>query len=206
MIVIGDVHGCYKTLMSLISKLPDSSELCFLGDLIDRGPDSKKVVEFVKSGDHKCVLGNHEDMALQAVDSTNDYAMSNWIMNGGDKALNSYGGVIDEDHLEWFASLPYKIEHDKFVMSHSNAAAAIKSHDAKTYTIWNRDFDVFLTDGRVNIFGHTPVNSPQIHKAFIMLDTGCVFGKILSAYDTETGTVYQQDNIERDQLKENHNG
>lgn len=196
MIVIGDVHGCYTTLMALIDKFPEEAELCFLGDLIDRGPDSKKVVEFVKGGGHKCVLGNHEDMALQATE--NDCAARNWMVNGGRQCLRSYDGAIDEDHLEWFASLPYKIHHDKYIMSHSNAAAAITKvgRDAKTYTIWNRDFDEFFTDGRINIFGHTPVPKPAVRDAFIMLDTGCVFGMELSAYDTGTGVIYQQPNIE----------
>jgi diadenosine tetraphosphatase ApaH/serine/threonine PP2A family protein phosphatase len=120
----------------------------------------------------------------------------NWIMNGGSAAIESYGGEIDKEHLDWFAQLPYKIEHENFVMSHSNYAAGIRAHDAKTYTIWNRDFDVFFNDGTINIFGHTPVEHPEIRESFIMLDTGCVFGKILSAYDTETGIIYQQDNIE----------
>lgn len=182
--------------MALVKQFPTDSELCFLGDLIDRGNDSKKVVDFVRDNGHLCVLGNHEDMALQSNDSTNGYAMDNWIMNGGGNALESYGGEMDKDHLDWFASLPYIIERDNFVMSHSNAAVGIKQHDAKTYTIWNRDFDEFFTDGRVNIFGHTPITEPSFNKAYIMLDTGCVFGYKLSAYDTETGTIYQQENIE----------
>ena len=195
MIVIGDVHGCYKTLVALIDKLPHT-DLCFLGDLIDRGNDSKKVVELVKDGGYKCVLGNHEDMALQATDSSNGYSFDNWIMNGGAKAIESYGGEVDKEHLEWFASLPYIIEDSNFVMSHSNAAVGLKMHDAKTYTIWNRDFHEFFTDGRVNIFGHTPVDEPVFKEAYIMLDTGCVFGYKLTAYDTETGAIYQQENVE----------
>ena len=63
MIIIGDVHGCYKTLIALIEKLPKDRNITFVGDLIDRGPGSKDVVEFVRKNNYRCVRGNHEDMA-----------------------------------------------------------------------------------------------------------------------------------------------
>ena len=195
MIVIGDVHGCYKTLMKLIDQLPAEEELCFLGDLIDRGPDSKKVIEFVMNGGHRCVLGNHEDMALQAYSGAankGDHAIYQWLMNGGNQCLESYNGKMPSDHLEWFAILPYKIEIEGFVMSHSNIAAEMRQVDAKTYTIWNRDLDEFLTDGRINVFGHTPEDKPIKGPGHIRIDTGCVFGQHLTGYCTETDSFYQQ--------------
>ena len=54
---IGDVHGEYRTLIRLAERLPEDSQLFFVGDLIDRGPDSSKVVDFVRKGNHQCVLG-----------------------------------------------------------------------------------------------------------------------------------------------------
>lgn len=58
MIVIGDVHGEYDMLMRLMDTLPHKN-IIFVGDLIDRGPDSSKVVSFVKDNGYKCVVGNH---------------------------------------------------------------------------------------------------------------------------------------------------
>lgn len=67
---IGDVHGCYETLIRLIDKLPnkEQSNLIFVGDLIDRGKDSAKALEFVRKGNYACVMGNHEKMFLEATD------------------------------------------------------------------------------------------------------------------------------------------
>ena len=96
MIIIGDVHGCYDTLVALLDKLPDD-DVCFVGDLIDRGPKSKDVVELVKNGDYFCVLGNHEDMAIdQTIRWKSEshhprYFQDMWLNNGGITAIESYG-------------------------------------------------------------------------------------------------------------------
>ena len=194
MIVIGDVHGCFNTLQKLLEQLPNGKELCFLGDLIDRGPDSKKVVQFVKDGGHFCVLGNHEDLALSAHDDP--LTTYNWLANGGTTALESYGGEIGPDHLTWFRTLPLTLAQGNFIMSHSNVAGQFGLVDDKNYILWNRELDIFLTDGRVNVFGHTPTESPVVGPGHVRIDTGCVFGKTLTAYDTDTGHFFQQPNAE----------
>ncbi len=81
MIAIGDVHGMFDLLLKLIDKLPKNNELCFLGDLIDRGPESKEVVDYVRDNNHLCVMGNHEDMMLDAF--THIESENIWIYNGG---------------------------------------------------------------------------------------------------------------------------
>ena len=67
-IVIGDVHGHYDGLMLLMETIAPSKgdEVYFLGDLIDRGPKSAQVVEFVRSNQYPCVMGNHEQMLLES--------------------------------------------------------------------------------------------------------------------------------------------
>ena len=62
--IIGDVHGEFDSLRLLTDKLPKDSNLIFVGDLVDRGKKSKEVVEFVKSNNYLCVLGNHEKMMI----------------------------------------------------------------------------------------------------------------------------------------------
>ena len=62
--IIGDVHGMYDALLALLKQIPKSSEVIFVGDLIDRGKDSKKVVELVKNN-YKAVLGTHEDAFIR---------------------------------------------------------------------------------------------------------------------------------------------
>ena len=140
-IIIADPHGCYKTLMALIAQLPAGVPITFAGDLIDRGPDSRKVIEFVKSGGYDCVQGNHEVMMVDELKFSKgkdgfEYPSVNgfrgiWTMNGGDKCLKSYQvektPAMDspvpaakfyetdvatlKEHLEWLKSLPYHIEY-----------------------------------------------------------------------------------------------
>jgi len=93
-IVIGDVHGCYKSLMALIEQLPKDEKICFVGDLMDRGPRSRQAIEFVKSGEYDCVKGNHEDMMVndlyfQEGHLKVDYA-GGFVSNGGLATLESY--------------------------------------------------------------------------------------------------------------------
>ena len=92
MIVIGDVHGCYETLMALVAKLPED-KIIFAGDLIDRGPNSKKVVQWVMDNSDRCqcVTGNHEQMLLNAVENKDRRGVAQmWLQNGGVETLDSY--------------------------------------------------------------------------------------------------------------------
>src|ERR1044072_2157129 len=97
--IIGDVHGCWKTLWNLLIKIrgrtnedllfgPKVAErLVFVGDLIDRGPSSKSVIDFVRRYNVPCVRGNHEDMWLNKY---NQYESGIWVRNGGNTTLVSY--------------------------------------------------------------------------------------------------------------------
>lgn len=112
MIVIADVHGCFDTLMELMKQFPEGEEVCFVGDLIDRGPKSKEVVEFVKNGGYHCVLGNHEQLMVEGLKEFSmgkyDNMYECWMGNGGDKTAESYAGhnKLMRTHIEWFRTLP----------------------------------------------------------------------------------------------------
>lgn len=192
MLVIGDVHGCYKTLLALLRKCPDR-DVVFVGDLIDRGPDSLNVLRLVRER-YRTVLGNHEDMMLLAEDKAHHYDL--WMMNGGRATLNQLGEENLAYWREWFTHLPYKIEVGDFIISHSNYAYGLTQHDRKHFTLWNRDTDEVFTDGRINIIGHTPMEEPFRKKGLIMLDTACFCGNKLTAYDTEVDKFYFQSFID----------
>ena len=144
--VIGDVHGMLPQLLALLSKLPDPAKIIFCGDLIDRGPYSAQVVEYVRRQGHSCVRGNHEEAFIAFF---RDYlggmnlesAVHKWapwlILNGGSETLRSYGFWEDPEDaavlerirrdMEWMASLPLYIELGPIhpgglpaVVSHSN--------------------------------------------------------------------------------------
>lgn len=201
-IVIGDCHGCYITLVELIKKLPEGVPICFAGDLVDRGPRSREVVELVKnlcdSGKADCVRGNHEDIMLQAKgmiysDHTEEESFGYWFSScGGDKTVQSY---IDHDinlqnHLDWMIKLPlykeYNIQNSdgrRLVVSHSSIGKVYKwsaekrqlyYSQFKEYVMWNRN-PPHDPGGIYNVFGHTPQEEPRVKSFYANVDTGAVF-------------------------------
>ena len=147
--VIGDVHGCFETAKALVTKVlkkHPNTTICFAGDLIDRGPNSKDLVQWVIDNGYDCVQGNHEQMM---VDWNGKISDNLWIENGGDITLDSYykkdlnekeekyisgyyfKGNFDagtfKDHQLWMSNLPVVIEYPncknlegrRLVVSHS---------------------------------------------------------------------------------------
>lgn len=157
--VIGDVHGNYKTLLALVEKLPKDAILIFVGDLIDRGKESAKVVRFVRENNHLCVLGNHEEMMFtygfflaEAYENSTPLPQHNlWYANGGIMTLLSYGLIrlvegspakIEEfetplqrfkEDMKWMEKLPLYIELD---LSHASHMPVVVSH-APIESVWN---------------------------------------------------------------------
>jgi serine/threonine protein phosphatase 1 len=110
-IVIGDVHGHYDSLMTLLEAIAPNSEdqVYLLGDLIDRGSKSCQVVEFVKNSSYQCLRGNHEQMLLDILLDDEIYppALDAWMYSGGKNTLESYGRKgIRGEHLYWMQQLP----------------------------------------------------------------------------------------------------
>ena len=225
-IVIGDVHGCYKTLLALITKLPAGVPITFAGDLIDRGPDSRRVVQYVIDHGHDCVKGNHEDMMVNYQDRANpavvDYD-SLFVMNGGLKTMESYY-VFPADfklHADWMRSLPVYIEYPEIkredgrhlVVSHSAVGNVWKHRNNEEKramfeenVMWDRDR--FLDQPEIfNIFGHTPqANGARIKSFFANIDTGAVFARegsdtygVLTALQFPEMVVFTQKNVEKDE-------
>ncbi|MDY3112801.1 MAG: metallophosphoesterase, partial [Helicobacter sp.] len=119
--IIGDVHGCYKTLCALIEKLPQKwdSQIIFVGDLIDRGKESCEVIDLVIKNNYACILGNHEELMLEyyhALPSNPMRSASVWICNGGHETMQSYqnnGGYQKiHEHLDYLSTLPRFLEID----------------------------------------------------------------------------------------------
>lgn len=113
-IVIGDVHGHYDTLIALIDSISPNSEdeIYFLGDLIDRGPKSAQVVEFVIRNKYKCLRGNHEEMLLDVVGSgeVSVELYQGWLYSGGHATVASYDSKIPQEHIDWMRSLPLYLD------------------------------------------------------------------------------------------------
>jgi len=194
---VGDIHGCYKELMQLFEhiykNIPEEPvEYVFIGDYIDRGPDSKKVVQFlidlqrVPMTDSKiiCLMGNHEDMML--------YEHSMWMANGGRQTQQSYGDdeLTKFQHSEWCAKLPlYHVDTRGRVFVHAGIKRSISNMDNQRYNymLWTREqfFSDMFPDGRYVVHGHTPLSKayrlPHVLDNRINLDTACVYEGTLSA-------------------------
>ncbi len=154
--VIGDVHGCYYTLIDLVDKLPKDADLIFVGDLIDRGKYPSKVVKFIRKNRYKSVLGNHEYTFIKFFNeyqsATNfDMLKEKWhswlFLNGGKKTLESYNlwenfdpskEILEkvQSDILWMQNLPIYIELDvkyknklPIVVSHSNITKVWKYKD-----------------------------------------------------------------------------
>lgn len=213
MIVISDIHGCYRTFMELLKQLPHN-DICILGDMIDRGNDSYKVVDYIKSNNIKCILGNHEDMAIQVSNSSpfDEFnLMAWWYNNGGNTTRKSYKehNMDINIHINWFKTLPLYLEYTNkdsqhYILSHSNInmvwdKRGIEPEIFKEWCLWSRYFDKSMygdskINKSINIIGHTPKQYVVEDEDLIFIDTGCVYSKYgyLSAYDLETKEVYRQ--------------
>jgi len=196
--IIGDIHGCYYTLMNLYTKLLllEINLVYSVGDLIDRGKYSKEVVQFCIDKEIKPVKGNHEDMMVLAIDNPYQkaysmYGYSNkemYLLNGCNKTMRSYINSEDEDtfdvfakeikrygHFDYLKKLPMKQETDGIIISH----AGIVNGEPEMKLLWNRDIPSKLN--KYQVFGHTSRRECKIEDHYACIDTGCVYGGYLSA-------------------------
>jgi serine/threonine protein phosphatase 1 len=214
---IGDIHGCLKTLKELLGQLPlkDDDEVVFLGDYIDRGPDSKGVLDYLlanrKPGWH-FLRGNHEQMLLEWLGTPNPLAAANWLLNGGHQTLQSYvpqekldevrgegahillQSYIPHTHVEFLNALPLSHETPDYFFCHAgiNLDRSLKDQEQDDL-LWIRR--KFLQDPRPTpklvIHGHTPIENVDLSRDRINLDTGCVYGRQLTALALPEKKLYQ---------------
>ena len=191
---IGDIHGCARTLRHLVTQvicLAPGDSLYLLGDLIDRGPDSKGVLDFIfqlaaAGFNVTSVRGNHEEMCLRA--PYNQSAMDMWTANGGLATLESFKadgpGDIPNHYLHHLHTLPYYVLLDDFVIVHAGLnfelTAPFDPFDDTGAMLWTRSdvVDRQRIGGRRLVCGHTMVSRQRLEASLfsdkIMLDNGCV--------------------------------
>ena len=194
--VIGDVHGCSDKLAELFEKIIIYTDAVYsVGDLIDRGPDSRGVIEFCIKNNIKPVMGNHENMLIKTFMNPRHFIIpgyetnkSMWLFNGGDSTIYNYNNkksmsfsrfksVFTEcGHYDFISALPLKIELDNLIITHAGIVHGKPSEDM----LWNRGKPSKLE--KLQVFGHTPVDRVRHFPGFyINTDTGCVFNGKLSA-------------------------
>lgn len=200
-IVVGDVHGCFNTLVELLEKkveIGSNDKIYFLGDLIDRGPRIKETVDYAMDLCSKglaCVIrGNHEEMLLSSLGDPSNFEI--WMYNGAEDTLASFGAQtprdIGEEYINFFNSLPYYIEFEDFVLVHGDLN--FKSENPfqdKYHMVWGRSQIVIpeKINYRKLVVGHTPTPLSKIISSLntwkIYLDGGCVYAR--QSYYTELG-------------------
>lgn len=139
--IISDVHGCYDTLMELMKKLPKNSIKVFVGDLIDRGPKSKEVVNYIIENNFICIKGNHEEMFINELFNINlgSWGEKSWWQKKiRSSTLYSYNYDLNllSEHREFFKKLPIYIEFpditnengDFLVVSHSSVSSHLNRY------------------------------------------------------------------------------
>lgn len=206
--VIGDVHGCYFSLMDLIKKLPKDANLIFVGDLIDKGKYIRNVVEFVKSKNYLCVLGNHEEFLLKFIyDAIDNNLEKTWNTNdeyGGKKTIDCYkeNREILQEHYEWISNLPLFLEIDNIIISHAFILPYYKrrfNEDERMGLLnnrinslhkkeWENDFENYNV---INIFGHDHNDDVIKGKNYFAIDTGLIYGNKLTAIKLSDFSITQ---------------
>lgn len=197
LIAIGDVHGCLDKLDRLLAEIgprPGRDRLIFLGDLIDRGPDSRgvidRVLDLIRSGLAVTALkGNHEAMLLEAVHG--QLGLGLWEINGGRATLSSYGLTgrprpedLPAEHLSFLASQPLFLREGETIFVHAGLKPGrpLDRQEERDLLWIRKEFIYSDHDWEYKIvFGHTPFREPYVSGKLTGIDTGAVYGGRLTA-------------------------
>jgi serine/threonine protein phosphatase 1 len=211
-IIIGDVHGHYKGLMTLLDAIAPTSvdKVYFLGDLIDRGPQSAQVVDFVMGSPYPCLLGNHEQMLINVVTQqkrNSEPMVQAWLYSGGQATIASYEkSTIKKDHVEWFTNLPTYLDLGDLWLVHAGIDPSMPlSEQTSEQLCWVRDEFHSIKkpyfDNKLIIIGHTitftmPGVSPgklAKGRGWLNIDTGAYHPRSgwLTGLDITNKMVYQ---------------
>lgn len=174
--LVGDVHGCVAELETLLAEFDPSDDdlVVFVGDLVRKGPDSRAVVERVREADNfLSIRGNNEQKFVD-----------------GEKSLAEL-----EPHYDWFEALPVVISFDDVLVTHGGVDPRRELVDHGLYDFletraippekgYDGPFWFELHESRPRVFfGHTVLDAPVVTDGAVGLDTGCVYGGELTAYD-----------------------
>jgi serine/threonine protein phosphatase 1 len=194
---VGDIHGSSRKLRNLVERCEQDAggaplTFIFLGDYIDRGPDSRGVIDTLIALQARlpviALMGNHEAMALEAVDDS--LRIGTWLLEGGGATLLSYAAstirALPHRHLDWLRSLRLSYDDGRRLFVHAgvNPEAPLDAQ-LDVDLIWIRE--PFLSDarnyGRLIVHGHTPTDDgePDLRINRLNIDTGAVYGGPLTA-------------------------
>lgn len=205
-IAIGDIHGCITAMNALLDRIAPRSDDLFitLGDYVDRGPDSKAVIEraiqLSKQATLIPLIGNHEVMMLGAMDDSLERDF--WLACGGDATVSSYGGSLDdvpEGHVAFLKSCRRYYETETHFFVHANYQFDLPlDEQPESIALWEHITHAVPPphqNGKIAVVGHTPQVDGSIRDVghLVLMDTYCFGGLYLSAVDFSNGIVWQAD-------------
>ncbi|MEM7657896.1 MAG: metallophosphoesterase family protein, partial [Bacteroidota bacterium] len=199
-IAISDIHGCLRTFQVLLEErlhFSKQDELYLLGDHVDRGPDTKGVLDYIihlrEAGYQvNCLRGNHEEMMLNAAKDRKELQM--WLYNGGQETLASFETddptQIPEKYLELVRDMEYYYEVDNYILVHAGLNFVPEEEEGKKkgnflwkmhnpmrdlhgmlwIRFWYDDIDWNWLKNRVIVHGHTPIDLEDIWDMFDLID------------------------------------
>lgn len=204
---IGDIHGCSTALRTLLDVVQPGAEdiVITLGDYIDRGPDSKGVLDTLlrleQSTQLKPLMGNHEVLFVDA--AAGELSMHDWLSVGGQATLESYANGrspswshVDPEHLTFLAERTLRYwEMDSHFFVHANANAFIPLEEqTDDWLFWSRFDDSYPhVSGKIMVCGHTAQKAgiPTIKSHAMCIDTWVYGQGWLTCFDVQAGRFTQ---------------
>lgn len=204
---IGDVHGCFDALQAVVKAagITDQDRVVWLGDYVDRGPDSARVIEHLSklpADRNVCLRGNHEIMMQEARGSV--HSMRSWAMSGGgetwDSYIREYGGEdaiqsVPKKHWTFINDLKAYFETETHIFVHAAIDSDLQMSDQFDDVLFWADFASIgpHTSGKHVVCGHTSQKSglPKTRSHATCIDTCACGSGWLTCLDVQTGRYYQ---------------
>lgn len=203
-IAIGDIHGCSTALRALLDAIQPTPQdtIIGLGDFVDRGPDTRGVLDTMLDLEQRCQLvalrGNHEIMMMHSFE---DYLQAPmWVQCGGLETLDSYGGApenVPVEHFRFLRNTRRFYETDDYFFVHANYNPRLSLNEQPDELLFWEHISRTMPDahrcGKTAVVGHTSQKEGEILDAghLICLDTFCWGGQWLTAMEMPTRTVWQ---------------
>lgn len=202
-IAVGDIHGCAAALEALLDVVQPTADdtLITLGDYIDRGPQSQRVIEVLLQLEQSCRLvplkGNHELLMLRAIDVPGN--MLFWMQSGGLATLASYGGLaeIPTEHIDFVRRCAEFHETESHFFVHASYNPQLPLARQEEYELFWQHLGLLLPaphcSGKTAIVGHTPQRSGDVLDSghLLCIDTYCFGSGWLTALDIASGQLWQ---------------
>ncbi len=220
---VGDIHGRLDLLRGLLARIEADASgqvqarertLVYLGDYVDRGPDSRSVVAELLAGppqgfDVHYLKGNHEAILLDFLEDAR--YLDHWLINGGQATMESYGvdtealararadpetwrsafaEALPQTHLRFFRTLKLSVSFGDYFFVHAGVRPGVSlAAQTEEDLVWIRNPFLNHTSpfGKIVVHGHTPAHLPVVRPNRIGIDTGAVLTDRLTALRLEGG-------------------